>query len=208
MSATRRSPPRVNSRPTPWRRSPNRRHRISMYRIILFLVLIALAAAGAAWVADQPGDVVLSWSGWRAHHLVAGVRAVARHCHCRGDSGLDDIACILAGAGTYPAQPARTASRARPARHHPRVARDRPRRFHRRPPACRCRAPPCRGRSAGAAAARAISPARRRPRRGAAGVSRHGRARGYKVVGPARPVHRSPARRRSGRRGRASRRKR
>jgi HemY protein len=36
-----------------------------MYRIILFLVLVALAAAGAAWVADQPGDVVLSWSGWR-----------------------------------------------------------------------------------------------------------------------------------------------
>jgi len=37
-----------------------------MYRIILFLVLIALAAAGAAWVADQPGDVVLSWGVWRA----------------------------------------------------------------------------------------------------------------------------------------------
>jgi HemY protein len=36
-----------------------------MYRIILFLVLIALAAAGAAWVADQSGDVVLSWDGWR-----------------------------------------------------------------------------------------------------------------------------------------------
>src|SRR3984893_19319955 len=36
-----------------------------MYRIILFLLLIALAAAGAAWVADQPGDVTLSWSGWR-----------------------------------------------------------------------------------------------------------------------------------------------
>ena len=36
-----------------------------MFRIILFLVLIALAAAGAAWVADQPGDVVLSWGGWR-----------------------------------------------------------------------------------------------------------------------------------------------
>jgi HemY protein len=38
-----------------------------MYRIILFLVLIALAAAGAAWVADQPGDVVLSWDGGGAH---------------------------------------------------------------------------------------------------------------------------------------------
>lgn len=37
-----------------------------MFRIILFLVLIALAAAGAAWVADQPGDVVISWGVWRA----------------------------------------------------------------------------------------------------------------------------------------------
>ncbi|MDB5638538.1 MAG: hypothetical protein JWP51_3446, partial [Bradyrhizobium sp.] len=34
-----------------------------MYRIILFLLLIALAAAGAAWVADQTGDVTLSWGG-------------------------------------------------------------------------------------------------------------------------------------------------
>jgi HemY protein len=37
-----------------------------MIRIILFLALIAAMAAGAAWVADQPGDVVLSWGGWRA----------------------------------------------------------------------------------------------------------------------------------------------
>jgi HemY protein len=36
-----------------------------MIRIILFLVLIALAAAGAAWVADQTGAVVLSSGGWR-----------------------------------------------------------------------------------------------------------------------------------------------
>jgi HemY protein len=36
-----------------------------MIRIILFLVLIALAAAGAAWVAEQSGDVVLSWGVWR-----------------------------------------------------------------------------------------------------------------------------------------------
>ena len=36
-----------------------------MIRIILFLVLIAAAAAGAAWIADQAGDVTLSWSGWR-----------------------------------------------------------------------------------------------------------------------------------------------
>jgi HemY protein len=36
-----------------------------MIRIILFLLLIALGAAGAAWVAEQTGDVVLSWGGWR-----------------------------------------------------------------------------------------------------------------------------------------------
>jgi HemY protein len=36
-----------------------------MIRIVLFLVLIALAAVGAAWVADQAGDVTLSWGGWR-----------------------------------------------------------------------------------------------------------------------------------------------
>jgi HemY protein len=54
-----------------------------MIRIILFLVLIALAAAGAAWVADQTGDVVLSSGGWRIETslpvfaLVLGVIIVA-----------------------------------------------------------------------------------------------------------------------------------
>jgi HemY protein len=37
-----------------------------MLRIISFLVLIALAAAGATWVAEQSGDVSLSWGPWRA----------------------------------------------------------------------------------------------------------------------------------------------
>ncbi|WGD52582.1 heme biosynthesis HemY N-terminal domain-containing protein [Bradyrhizobium sp. CB1650] len=36
-----------------------------MLRIVLFFVLIALAGAGAAWVADQPGDFVLTWGGFR-----------------------------------------------------------------------------------------------------------------------------------------------
>ena len=34
-----------------------------MLRIVLFLVLIALAAWGATWVADQPGEVALSFGG-------------------------------------------------------------------------------------------------------------------------------------------------
>jgi HemY protein len=37
-----------------------------MIRIILFLLLIAAAAVGATWVANQPGDVELSWAGWHA----------------------------------------------------------------------------------------------------------------------------------------------
>jgi len=41
-----------------------------MVRIILFLGLIALAAAGAAWIADQSGEVVLSWGGWRVETTV------------------------------------------------------------------------------------------------------------------------------------------
>jgi HemY protein len=42
-----------------------------MHRIILFLLLIALAAAGAAWVADQSGNVMLSWDGWRVETSLA-----------------------------------------------------------------------------------------------------------------------------------------
>jgi HemY protein len=36
-----------------------------MRRIFLFLVVVALAAAGVAWVAEQGGDVALTWHGWR-----------------------------------------------------------------------------------------------------------------------------------------------
>src|SRR4051794_23226661 len=38
-----------------------------MHRIILFLILIALAAAGAAWFPGQTGDVALSWGVWGVH---------------------------------------------------------------------------------------------------------------------------------------------
>ena len=44
-----------------------------MVRIILFLGLIALAAAGAAWLADQSGEVVLSWGGWRIDSELPGL---------------------------------------------------------------------------------------------------------------------------------------
>src|SRR3954471_9109024 len=67
MPATRHWPHPVNSRATQWAHSPNRPSRILMHRIILFLVLIALAAAGAAWIAEQSGDATLSWGVWKIH---------------------------------------------------------------------------------------------------------------------------------------------
>jgi HemY protein len=47
-----------------------------MFRIVLFLVLIALAAWGASLVADVPGDVVILWSGTKSTTTV-GVIALA-----------------------------------------------------------------------------------------------------------------------------------
>ena len=32
-----------------------------MIRLILFLLAVAVLAAGFAWVADRPGDVVITW---------------------------------------------------------------------------------------------------------------------------------------------------
>ena len=54
-----------------------------MHRIILFLLLIALASAGAAWVADQNGEFLLTGDGWSAHTtlpkfaLLLGITIVA-----------------------------------------------------------------------------------------------------------------------------------
>ena len=133
------------------------------------------------------------------HDHAAGLRAGARHRRRCGDDDLGDPARPVAHAGADAAQPARTASGPRPACDHARTARDRPWRFLRRPHPCRSRAQTCGARSAGAAAACAVGAARRRPRRRAARLPRHGRARGHAAAGPARPVHRGAARRRSGR---------
>lgn len=36
-----------------------------MIRVALFLIFVALVAFGAAWLADRPGDVVVTWLGYR-----------------------------------------------------------------------------------------------------------------------------------------------
>src|SRR4051794_7329426 len=65
MRATPRSPLPGILQTRRWRRSPNRPNRSPMIRIVVFLLAIALAAAGAAWVAEQTGDVTLTWGAWR-----------------------------------------------------------------------------------------------------------------------------------------------
>jgi HemY protein len=36
-----------------------------MLRVLLFLILIAVGATGAVWLADNPGDVVVTWQSYR-----------------------------------------------------------------------------------------------------------------------------------------------
>ena len=47
-----------------------------MIRVILFLALVALIALGAVWIADRPGDVAITWQGYRIETSVM-VMAVA-----------------------------------------------------------------------------------------------------------------------------------
>jgi HemY protein len=42
-----------------------------MIRVVIFLLAIAALAFGAAWLADRPGEVVISWQGWRIDTSVA-----------------------------------------------------------------------------------------------------------------------------------------
>ncbi len=41
-----------------------------MIRLVLLLVVLALVAFGAAWIADRPGEMVIVWQGWRVETTV------------------------------------------------------------------------------------------------------------------------------------------
>ena len=173
-----------------------------MIRIILFLVLIALAAAGAAWVADQPGDVMLTWDGWRAHDLAAGVRAAARHRDRRGDARCG-ASCARCGACREKSAARRRERRHARGRHA--ITQGLLAIGHGDAAAARAHADVARkhaGNDPLALLLHAQSAQLDGDRAGAQRrVPRHGRARGHAAVGPARPVHRGAARRRSGLRG-------
>ncbi len=42
-----------------------------MIRILLFVALVAIGATAAAWLADRPGDVLITWQGYRIETSVA-----------------------------------------------------------------------------------------------------------------------------------------
>lgn len=49
-----------------------------MIRVVLFLIAVALVAAGFVWFADRPGDVVITWMGYRTEtSLMVAALAVA-----------------------------------------------------------------------------------------------------------------------------------
>ena len=41
-----------------------------MLRLIGFLIGVALAAAGLAWLADRPGELIVQWQGYQVETSV------------------------------------------------------------------------------------------------------------------------------------------
>ena len=171
-----------------------------MIRIVLFLLLIAAAAWGAAWIADQPGDVVLQLARLSYRDHAADVRARARHPRRRRDPGVVDPHVLLRAPGRI--QRGRHARRQARGRHAITQGLLAIGHGDATPPAPM---PKSRGAHAGEDPLALLlhaqtGAARRRSRRRAPRLLRHGGARGHAAARPARPVHRGAARRRCGRR--------
>src|ERR1043165_5481167 len=73
----RRSRPRGNTPPT--RRARSARGEGAMIRVVIFLLAAAVLASGFVWVADRPGDVAVTWMGYRIETsvMVAALGLVA-----------------------------------------------------------------------------------------------------------------------------------
>ncbi|MGE3147690.1 MAG: heme biosynthesis protein HemY [Pseudorhodoplanes sp.] len=48
-----------------------------MIRIVVFLALVTVIALGVSWLADQPGDVAITWAGWRIETSILVLAAAA-----------------------------------------------------------------------------------------------------------------------------------
>ena len=36
-----------------------------MIRVLLFWLMVGIVAVGVVWLADRPGEVAITWQGWR-----------------------------------------------------------------------------------------------------------------------------------------------
>ena len=56
----------------------------AMIRVVLFLIVVGALALGAAWLADRPGDVVVTWQGLRIETslMVLGAAVLAALWRC------------------------------------------------------------------------------------------------------------------------------
>ena len=158
-----------------------------------FSVVDRRGAAGAAWIAEQTGDVVLSWGGWRVQTtlpvfvLVLGIGVVAAMLCGRCSRGCcaaaADAAWRRAAAGARPRCDRARADCDRPGDQKGRAAMPGGAEHASQNPLTLMLA---------AQSAQMSATARRASR-----VPRHGRARGHAAAGPARPVHRGATQRRS-----------
>ncbi|MGA8293034.1 MAG: heme biosynthesis HemY N-terminal domain-containing protein, partial [Rhodoplanes sp.] len=49
-----------------------------MIRVLLFFVVVAALALGAVWLADRPGDIAITWLGYRIEtSVMVGAAALA-----------------------------------------------------------------------------------------------------------------------------------
>ena len=49
-----------------------------MIRVALFLIFVGALALGAAWIADRPGDIAVTWLGYRIEtSLMVALAALA-----------------------------------------------------------------------------------------------------------------------------------
>ena len=164
-----------------------------MIRVIIYLVLIGLLAVVAVWFADRPGDVSVTWQGWRLETsvmmLLVAMATVAVVAVMLWSLAVADLAFARH------ARPLsrRAARRARLPRGVAGADRDRFGRRARRAQIRRGGQPPRARRAADAAARRADRAARRRRRAGRARLPPDGEPRRHEAARPARPLHRGAA---------------
>ena len=167
-----------------------------MIRVLLYLALIALVAAGVVWLADRPGDVAIIWLGLRIETSVMVAAAALGFLIVIAIFFWSIVRFFLRSPDLVSDLPQPPPRRARLSRDLARPGRDRRGRrarcaqSRRRSPSHRAR------RAARAPARRADRAALRRPRRRRAGVPRNGGARRHQAARSARPLRRGAAARR------------